>query len=72
MTLKEAILKSLEDIGKLTNYNEVTNHIISNNYYDFKEAKTPPATISALLGDFVRVGDTRVKRVKESGAYFYY
>ena len=72
MTIKEAILKSLEDIGKLTNYNEVTNHIIANNYYDFKDEKTPPATISALLGDFVRVGDTRVKRVKESGAYFYY
>nr|WP_315151162.1 hypothetical protein [uncultured Flavobacterium sp.] len=72
MTLKEAILKSLGDIGKLTNYTEVTNHIISKNYYDFKIAKTPSATISALLGDFVRVGDARVKRVKESGAYFYY
>jgi hypothetical protein len=72
MTIKEAILKSLEDIGNLTNYNEVTNHIISKNYYDFKEAKTPPATISALLGDFVRVGDSRVKRIKKSGAYFYY
>jgi len=72
MTIKEAILQSLEDIGKLTNYNEVTSHIISKNYYDFKEAKTPNATVSALLGDFVRVGDTRIKRVKESGAYFYY
>lgn len=72
MTIKEAILKSLEDIGKLTNYTEVTNHIIEKNYYDFKDAKTPSATISALLGDFVRVGDTRVKRIKQSGAYFYY
>lgn len=27
MTIKEAILKSLEDIGELTNYMEVTNHI---------------------------------------------
>ena len=72
MTIKEAILKSLEDIGKLTNYTEVTNHIISKKYYDFKDAKTPPATISALLGDFVRLGDARVKRIKKSGAYFYY
>lgn len=72
MTIKEAILKSLNDIGKLTNYLEVTSHIVSNNYYDFKEAKTPHATVSALLGDFVRVGDTRVKRVKDSGSYFYY
>ena len=72
MTLKEAILKSLEDIGGLTNYNDVCNHIISKRYYDFKEAKTPNATISALLGDYIRIGDTRVKRIKKSGAYFYY
>lgn len=72
MTIKEAILKSLEDIGTLTNYNDVTNHIISKKYIDFKDAKTPNATISALLGDFIRLGDTRVKRIKESGAYFYY
>jgi uncharacterized protein len=72
MTIKEAILKSLEEIAVLTNYTDVTNHIIKNNYYDFKEAKTPSATISALLGDFIRLGDTRVKRLKESGAYFYY
>lgn len=72
MTIKEAILKSLEDIGELTNYTEVTNHITTNSYYDFKDAKTPQATVSALLGDFVRLGDTRVKRIKKSGAYFYY
>ena len=72
MTIKEAILKSLEDINILTNYNDVTAHIINNKYYDFKDAKTPFATISALLGDFIRLGDTRVKRIKESGSYFYY
>lgn len=72
MTIKEAILKSLEDIGGLTNYTDVCAHIISNGYYDFKDAKTPTATISALLGDYIRVGDTRVKRIKKSGAYFYY
>lgn len=72
MTIKEAILKSLEDIGGLTNYNNVTNHIISKKYYDFKEAKTPTATVSALLGDFIRLGDMRVKRTKDAGSYFYY
>lgn len=72
MTVKDAILKSLEEIGSLTNYNDVTNHIIAKGYYDFKDAKTPSATVSALLGDFVRLGDTRVKRIKKSGAYFYY
>ena len=72
MTIKDAILISLEDIGKLTNYSDVTNHIISKKYYDFKEAKTPFATVSALLGDFVRLGDMRVKRIKDAGSYFYY
>ena len=72
MTIKEAIIKSLEDLKGLVSYSDVTEHIISKKYYDFKDAKTPFATVSALLGDFIRLGDTRVKRVKQSGAYFYY
>ena len=73
MTIKEAILKSLDDINGLTNYMEVHDHIIKNGYYDFGKAKTPPATISALLGDFIRNGDSRVKRIKqENGSYAYY
>lgn len=73
MTIKEAILKSLDEIGGLTNYMEVHDYIIANNYYDFKTAKTPPATISALLGDFIRNGDSRVKRIKQTGGtYSYY
>lgn len=50
----------------------IYHHIIAKSYYDFKEAKTPAATISALLGDFIRNGDTRVKRIKESGGTFSY
>jgi hypothetical protein len=73
MTIKEAILKSLDDINGLTNYMEVHDHIIKNGYYDFGSAKPPPATISALLGDFIRNGDSRVKRIKqEGGSYAYY
>ena len=73
MTVKEAILKSLEDINGLTNYMEIYEHIVKQKYYDFGTAKTPSATISALLGDFIRNGDTRVKRIKqEGGTYSYY
>lgn len=72
MTIKEAILKSLEDINGLTNYSDVYEHIVSKKYYEFKDAKTPASTISALLGDFIRNGDTRVKRVKETGGTFSY
>ena len=35
MTIKEAILKSLDDVNGLTNYMEVHDHIIKNGYYDF-------------------------------------
>ena len=73
MTIKEAILKSLDDLNKLTNSMEVCDHILKNSYYDFGSAKTPPATVSALLGDFIRNGDSRVKRIKkDSGTYAYY
>ena len=73
MTLKEAVLKGLEDINGLTNNVEVCNHIIERNYYDFGAAKTPTSTVSALLGDFIRNGDTRVKRIKQQGGtYSYY
>ncbi|MEO6521518.1 MAG: hypothetical protein ABIN91_07570 [Mucilaginibacter sp.] len=73
MTIKEAILKSLEDKNKISNYLEICNHIIESNYYDFKDAKTPASTISALLGDFIRKGDSRVKRINQpGGTYSYY
>jgi hypothetical protein len=73
MTVKEAILKSLDEIGGLTNSNDVTSYIISKKYYDFKDTKIPSATVSAQLGDFLRLGDTRVKRIKmDGGIYGYY
>lgn len=72
MTIKEAIIKSLEDLNRLANSNEICNHILSNKYYEFA-GKTPAATVSAQLGDFIRNGDTRVKRIKqEGGTYAYY
>lgn len=73
MTIKEAILKSLDDINKLTTYMDVYNNIVNKKYYDFGAAKTPSQTVSALLGDFIRNGDSRVKRIKQSGGtYAYY
>ncbi len=51
----------------------VYNHIVDSKYYDFGGAKTPGSTISAVLGDFIRNGDTRVKRIKQDGGtYTYY
>jgi hypothetical protein len=73
MTTKEAIIKSLENLKKLSSYIDVYNYIIANNYCEFKKAKTPKKTISAQLGRFIRKNDTRVKRVKvKGGSYLYY
>lgn len=73
MTIKEAILKSLEDLRKLLTHNEIYEHIINQNYYSFGDAKTPASTISALLGDFIRKNDQRVKRIKgDKSTYLYY
>lgn len=73
MTLKEAVLLSLNDINEITNYLAVQNKIVEKSYYDFGQARTPGATISAVLGDFIRNGDTRVKRIKQdNGTYWYY
>lgn len=72
MTIKEAILKSLEDLKKLANSIEITEHILDKKYYEFA-GRTPSATVSAQLGEFIRSGDARVKRIKQSnGSYLYY
>lgn len=73
MTIKEAILKSLEDLVIPVYNNEVYNHIVNKKYYKFLKGKTPASTVSALLGDFIRNGDSRIKRIKKSnGIYYYY
>lgn len=73
MTIKEAILKSLKDLKQLATHKDVYNNIVSNNYYSFLKGKTPEATISALLGDFIRTNDIRIKRIKgEANQYLYY
>lgn len=72
MTIKEAILKSLEDMKGLVNSVQVYQHIVNNSYYSFEVGKTPASTVSALLGDFIRNGDTRMKRIKGKGGVFLY
>jgi hypothetical protein len=71
MLLKDAILRSLEEINVATSPEEIYNHIIKNKYYDFKLAKTPMATVAARLGDFVRNGGLRVKKIKSGSNYLY-
>ena len=72
MTIAEAILKSLEDLTEGGTATEVYQNIIAKNYYTFAKGKTPLATVQALLGDFIRNGDNRVKRVKNSDNIYHY
>lgn len=73
MTIREAILKALEDLkGNLSSNGQVYDQIIKEKYYDFKTSKTPRSTISAQLGGFIRNGDSRVKRIKNKQGRFQY
>jgi uncharacterized protein len=72
MTIKEAILKTLDDIKDLANANEIYEHIIEKNYYKFG-AKRPLDVLSGDLRDLIKNGDSRIKRIKISGkTYKYY
>jgi hypothetical protein len=72
MTIKEACLQSLSDLKRVAHSKEIYQHMVSRGYYDFKNARTPASTVSALLGDFVRNGDDRVKRISGKGGTFTY
>lgn len=72
LTLSDAIIKCLDEIKIPATYMDVYKKIIENKYYDFKDAKTPPSTVSALLGNFIRNRDSRVKRIPQKGGNFTY
>lgn len=71
MTIKESILKSLEDIKSLASAAEIFEHILEHKYYKFG-AKDPKAVMSKDLSDFIVKGDSRVKRTKISGGTYKY
>ena len=71
MTVKEAILESLEKLSRQSTYQEITDYIKSNELY-ISDGKTLEATVSALLGDFIMKNDTRVGKLKQGRTYFYY
>jgi uncharacterized protein len=72
MTIKDAILKSLEEIGEPAKYERVYQYIKDKNHHDFGDARTPLNSVSTILGHFIRNGDTRVKRITQEGTYSYY
>ena len=73
MTLKEAVLKSLEELNKPSIYMDIYKHIVEKKYFDFGNSKTPHFSVSGVLTSFIQKSDTRVKRIKQGdGIYSYY
>lgn len=72
MTVKEAILKVLEEQKEPMTHTSILEKIDENKYYDWKAAKTPANTVAAQLYSFIKQNDTRVKRIKGNGNYFLY
>lgn len=73
MTIKEAILLSLRDLNEPSTYKTIYNNLVEKGYYPFSpSAKTPEATVSGLLSEFISKGDTRVKRTNSKSGFLYY
>ena len=72
-TLKEAILKVLDDKKEPVTVTDIYHLIVAGKYYDFTSTQKPEMIIHVQAGRFIRRGDTRVKRIKKDGSrYFYY
>jgi len=71
MTIKDAVLKAIEEIGRPAGSIEISKYIQENKLYVF-DGLTPDATISAQMGDFIRKNDTRVSRIKEGRSFIYF
>lgn len=73
MTIKDAILKSLEDFPKGATAREVYKNIIEKSIFTFnKEAKTPGDTVSACLSTMIKKQDVRVRRFENDKNVFCY
>jgi hypothetical protein len=71
MTVKEAILESLEQLNKQATYQEITDYIQSNKLYE-SDGQTFNMTVSAALTSFMQKNDIRVGRIRDGRTYYYY
>lgn len=71
MTIKESIIKSLEDAKSMLTTTEILQHINKKGYYEFG-AKQPTHVIYSEIRDLRINGDTRIKRIKFSGKNYKY
>ena len=73
MIIKDAIIQSLQDFPEGGLAKDIYQNIVDKKYYDFKNGKTPYATVQSLLGDFIRNNDPRVYSIiNEDNIYKYF
>ena len=73
MTIKDAVLLSLEDFPNGATSREVYDNIINKKLFEFSQvAKTPDATVGAQMGVMIKHGDVRIKRIKNDKNIFCY
>lgn len=67
MTIKDAVLKSLEDFPQGATIREIFDNIIEKKIFSFNpEAKTPLASTSAILYVMCKEGDSRILKIKDA------
>ena len=73
MKRKEAVLKALKEFKKApASPEEVYKEIINKGYVDFEGVSNPTGgVVSKILGDFIRSGDSRVKRIRRKSFEYY-
>jgi hypothetical protein len=72
-TIKDALIISLADFKDGATAKEIYQNILDNDYFRFNpDAKTPYATVQALLGDMIRNEDSRLRREKVDKFFVYY
>lgn len=72
MTLKEAVLKCLDENEKPIGYLQVLEGIKTKSYFNFENIQNPETAVGSILGTFIRMGDVRVRRIRENRRYLYY
>jgi len=72
-TMTDIILKSLEDFDEPVMYLALYKHAVEKGYLNPNDfGKTPDASFSSRIGEFVRKNDARIKRMGKKGEYRYY
>ncbi len=70
-TWKEAILKVLKEDKRLVTSREIFTKINNENLYDWGNAQTPQNTVASILSRLERE-DSRIRKVKKDGNWYYY